>query len=72
MAAWSEADLERARIRALVVARMNRLRERMQQAADDSDERHAWDVAVAALRGLLAEIDRGDTVQALRGRSKES
>lgn len=55
---------ERARIRALVVARMNLFREYQQEYEDtgDDDSAHAWVLAQKGMRGLLNEIDNGTSV----------
>lgn len=65
-------DVERMRIRALVVARMNCFKERAQEAADcdDEDGAYGWTMAQNALYGLLLEIDGGLTVQDIRARVK--
>jgi hypothetical protein len=53
---------ERARIRALVVLRMNYFHQMEQEYRDYGDERgaHAWSLVQLSMRGLLEEIDHGD------------
>jgi hypothetical protein len=57
----TDTEQERARIRALVVARMNMFVACEQQYRDegDHDGAHAWSLAQKGMRGLLEEIDNG-------------